>query len=158
MNVSTKWLIDLVPGLAGGPEEISEHLALRGAPVDDITSPGRDLSDIIIGRVIRARQHPNADRLKVCDVDVGEEEIKKVVCGANNVRENLKVVFAPIGSTIPSNGLILKKKDIRGYTGEGMLCSYEELCLEGKSDGIIELDNNYDVGSNVCCSMYVLCL
>ena len=55
--------------------------------------------------------------------------------------ENLKVVFAPLGATIPSSGLILKKKEIRGYTGEGMLCSGEELCLEDDSDGIIELSN-----------------
>ena len=66
MNVSVRWLRDLVPGLEGTPEELSEHLALRGAPVDSVTSPGEDLRDIIIGRVIRAQQHPNADRLRVC--------------------------------------------------------------------------------------------
>ena len=74
------------------------------------------------------------------------KKIVSVVCGAANVRKSLKVVFAPLGATIPSSGLVLKKEEIRGYTGEGMLCSAEELCLEEDSDGIIELSNDAPKG------------
>ena len=72
MNVSTRWLKDMVPGLAGTPEELAGHLALRGAPVEAISSPGDGLGDIVVGRVIKAVQHPNADRLSLCEVDSGD--------------------------------------------------------------------------------------
>lgn len=146
MNVSTKWLIDLVPGLAGGPEEISEHLALRGAPVDDITSPGRDLSDIIIGRVIRARQHPNADRLRVCEVDNGEETVQ-IVCGAPVVKDGACYPLAPVGSILPGDFKI-KRSKIRGEVSHGMLCSAKELGLGDDHSGIMELVGDFTPGES----------
>ena len=134
MNVSTRWLKDLVPGLEGTPEAISEHLALRGAPVDDITSPGDELRDIIIGRVIRAQQHPNADRLRICEVDNGTETIQ-IVCGAPVVKDGAFYPLAPVGAVLPGDFKI-KKSKIRGEVSQGMLCSARELGLGDDHDGI----------------------
>ncbi|MGY8777924.1 MAG: YtpR family tRNA-binding protein, partial [Longimicrobiales bacterium] len=127
MNVSTRWLKDMVPGLAGTPEELSVHLALRGAPVEEISSPGDGLADIVIGKVLKAEQHPNADRLKVCEVD-GGDGIVQVVCGAPNVTADRYYPFAPIGSLLPGDFKI-KKAKIRGELSQGMLCSARELGL-----------------------------
>ena len=85
MNVSYRWLRDMVPGLELTPEQLAEHLALRGALVEEITSPGAELADIVVGMVIETIQHPNADRLSLCTVDGGAGEVK-VVCGAPNVK------------------------------------------------------------------------
>ena len=124
---------------------ISNSLTNLGLEVESIKNPADKLKDFIIAEIIDVNPHPNADKLSICKVDLGKKTVS-VVCGAANVRKNLKVVFAPLGATIPSSGLILKKKEIRGYTGEGMLCSGEELCLEDDSDGIIELSNGAPKG------------
>ena len=146
MNVSTRWLKDLVPGLEGTPEIISEHLALRGAPVDDITSPGDALRDIIIGRVIKAQQHPNADRLRVCEVDNGTETIQ-IVCGAPVVKDGAFYPLAPVGAVLPGDFKI-KKSKIRGEVSQGMLCSAKELGLGQDHDGILELDGQFTPGGS----------
>ena len=85
MNVSYRWLLDMVPGLALSPEELAEHLALRGAPVEGIVAPGAELADVVVGKVLTAEQHPNADRLSLCTVD-GGSGVVSVVCGAPNVK------------------------------------------------------------------------
>jgi phenylalanyl-tRNA synthetase beta chain len=126
-------------------EKISNSLTSLGLEVESITDPSKDLEGFIIAKIIEITQHPNADRLKICKVKIEDKEFS-VVCGASNVKEGLKTVFAPIGTTIPSSGLVLKKKDIRGYTGEGMLCSEEELGFESQSSGIIELSDDAPVG------------
>ena len=119
---------------------ISNSLTNLGLEVESIHDPADKLKDFIIAEIIEVNRHPNAEKLSICKVDLGKKNVS-VVCGAANVRKNMKVVFAPLGATIPSSGLVLKKKEIRGYAGEGMLCSGEELCLEEDSDGIIELSN-----------------
>lgn len=146
MKFSLSWLsehIELMPDVS--LDIISKSLTSLGLEVEAINDLSSDLKDFIIAKIIKINPHPNADRLNICEVDIGNKKVS-VVCGATNVKENLRVVFAPIGSTIPLNGMVLKKKDIRGFTGEGMLCSYEELCLEGKSDGIIELAEEAPIG------------
>jgi phenylalanyl-tRNA synthetase beta chain len=144
LNVSTRWLKDMVPGLAGTPEELSVHLALRGAPVEEISSPGDGLGDIVIGKVLKAEQHPNADRLKVCEVD-GGDGIVQVVCGAPNVTADTYYPFAPIGSLLPGDFKI-KKAKIRGEVSQGMLCSAKELGLGVEHDGILELSGSFTPG------------
>lgn len=146
MNVSTQWLIDLVPGLAAKPEDMSEHLALRGAPVEGITSPGKDLGDIIIGRVVRARKHPNADRLRVCEVDNGSEVVQ-VVCGAPVVKDGACYPLAPVGAILPGDFKI-KKSKIRGEVSQGMLCSAKELGLGDDHSGIMELVGDLTPGKS----------
>ena len=126
-------------------DKISNSLTSLGLEVESITDPSKGLEGFIIAKIIEITQHPNADRLKICKLKTEDKEFS-VVCGASNVKEGLKAVFAPIGTIIPSSGLVLKKKDIRGYTGEGMLCSEEELGFEAKSSGIIELSDDAPVG------------
>ncbi|MDE3014953.1 MAG: phenylalanine--tRNA ligase subunit beta, partial [Gemmatimonadota bacterium] len=146
MNVSTRWLKDIVPGLQGTPEEISEHLALRGAPVEGITSPGDELGDIIIGRVVKAVQHPNADRLRVCEVDNGTETVQ-IVCGAPVVKDGAFYPLAPVGAVLPGDFKI-KKSKIRGEVSQGMLCSAKELGLGDDQDGILELVGDFTPGAS----------
>lgn len=146
MNVSTRWLKDLVPGLDGTPAEIAEHLALRGAPVDEISSPGDELRDIIVGRVVRAVQHPNADRLRVCEVDNGQEVVQ-IVCGAPVVKDGAFYPLAPVGAVLPGDFKI-KKSKIRGEVSQGMLCSAKELGLGIDHDGILELDGEFTPGES----------
>ena len=144
MNISMRWLLDMVPGLDGTAEELAEHLALRGAPVDDISSPGAELGDIVIGRVVSAKQHPNADRLSLCEVD-GGDGIVQVVCGAPNVKGGAWYPFAPVGAVLPGDFKI-KKAKIRGEVSQGMLCSAKELGLGVDHDGILELAGDFEPG------------
>ena len=146
MKFSLSWLsehIDFIPDIS--LDTISKSLTSLGLEVESIKDISLGLEDFIIAEIVNIKPHPNADRLNICYIELGDKKVP-VVCGAKNVKKNLKVVFAPIGSTIPLNNMVLKKKDIRGFTGEGMLCSYEELCLSERSDGIIELPEDAPVG------------
>ena len=89
--------------------------------------------------MLSSEKHPNADRLKVCDVDIGKKETVKVVCGAPNAKQNLITVYAPPGAIIPKNQMKLSVSKIRGVTSYGMLCSEAELKLSDESEGITEL-------------------
>jgi len=144
MKVSARWIRDLVPGLKASAKEMADRLALRGAPVEEITSPGEGLADIVIGKVVTAQPHPNADRLTLCTVD-GGEGIVQVVCGAPNVRTGGVYPFAPVGAVLPGD-FAIKKAKIRGETSEGMLCSAKELGLGGDHSGILELDGDLAPG------------
>jgi phenylalanyl-tRNA synthetase beta chain len=144
MNISLRWLKDMVPGLGGSAEEIAEHLALRGAPVEEISSPGADLADIVVGKVLAAEQHPNADRLRVCQVE-GGEGVVQVVCGAPNVEAGTYYPFAPVGAVLPGDFKI-KKAKIRGEVSQGMLCSARELGLGQDHDGILALEGEFTPG------------
>ena len=146
MKFSLSWIsehIEFIPDITA--EIIANSLTNLGLEVESIHNPADKLKDFIIAEIIEVDSHPNADKLSICKVDLGKT-IVSVVCGATNVRKNLKVVFAPLGATIPYSGLVLKKKEIRGYTGEGMLCSAAELCLEEDSEGILELSNDAPKG------------
>jgi phenylalanyl-tRNA synthetase beta chain len=148
LKFSLSWIsdhIEFIPNIT--TEIISNSLTSLGLEVEAITDPSRGLKNFTIARILKVSQHPNADRLSICQLEIGNKKVS-VVCGAPNVKNNLKAVFAPIGAIIPSSGLVLKKKDIRGFTGEGMLCSLEELGFEEKSNGIIELSGDAPVGEN----------
>jgi len=147
LKFSLSWVsehIEFKPNIT--MENISNSLTSLGLEVEKIIDPSKNFKNFIIAQIIEVSSHPNADRLSICKVDTGSSRVS-VVCGASNVKENLKVVFAPIGTMIPSSGLVLKKKDIRGFTGEGMLCSSEELGLEKKNEGIIELSEEAPIGN-----------
>ena len=124
-------------------QKITETLNKIGLEVETIQPIKNELSDFLVAKVIKVEKHPNADRLKVCDVDIGEKNILKVVCGATNVRDGLLTIYAPPGSTIPKNNMKLEVSKIRGITSYGMLCSGAELNLSDESKGIISLDNKY---------------
>ena len=121
--------------------EIIDKLTNIGLEVEDIKENSGELSEFKIAKIIKAEKHPNADKLKVCDVNIGSNEILKVVCGAPNAREGLVTIYAPPGSIIPKTKFQLKIAKIRGVESKGMLCSESELNLSNESDGIIEIKN-----------------
>lgn len=120
-------------------EEITDKLTAIGLEVEDVLDPAAKLRDFLIARVVSADKHPNADKLKVCQVDLGTGERVQVVCGAPNAREGLIGVFAAPGTYIPGIGVTLSKAEIRGVESAGMLCSERELELSDEHTGIIEL-------------------
>jgi phenylalanyl-tRNA synthetase beta chain len=145
MKFTLSWLRDHLDTTAS-LDTITERLTGIGLELEGVTNPGAALAPFRIGHIIEAVQHPNADRLRACTVDAGEGPVS-VVCGAPNARTGIKVVFAPIGATIPASGLVLKAGDIRGVASNGMLCSARELGLGEDHDGIIELPDDAPVGA-----------
>ena len=121
--------------------EIINHLTNIGLEVEGIKENSGEMSAFKVARIIKTEKHPNADKLKVCDVSLGGSEILKVVCGAPNAREGLVTIYAPPGAVIPKTKFELKVAKIRGIESRGMLCSESELNLSNESDGIIELKN-----------------
>ena len=122
--------------------EIIEKLTDVGLEVESFEKVSSDLDNFKVAKIINAEQHPNADKLKVCDVDIGEQDTVKVVCGAPNAKKDLLTVYAGPGSVIPKNNMKLAVSKIRGVTSYGMLCSESELNLSDESDGITELKSN----------------
>lgn len=119
--------------------EVRDTLTMLGLEVEGITDPAEALKGFVVGYVVEAVQHPNADRLRVCKVDTGSGTIVQVVCGAPNARTGMKGIFAPPGSYIPGTDLHLKVGKIRGEESNGMLCSSRELQLGDDHSGIIDL-------------------
>ncbi len=124
---------------------IGDALTSIGLEVEGITDHAARLAPFTVAYVVEAKQHPNADKLRVCLVDTGHEKIQ-VVCGAPNARTGMKGVFAASGTTIPGTGLHLKKSLIRGEESNGMLCSEREMGLSDEHDGIIELPEDAPLG------------
>ena len=145
MNLSFRWLREIAPSIDASPAVVAERLAMLGAPVDDVVSLGGGLADIRVGRVREVREHPNADRLRLCLVEGGAEPVQ-VVCGAANVKEGAYYPFAPVGSTLPG-GMKLKKVKLRGEASEGMLCSARELELGRDHEGIMTLHGEWTPGT-----------
>ncbi len=131
--------------------ELIEKLTDVGLEVESYENLSTNLDSFKVAKIINAEQHPNADRLKICDVDLGQESNVKVVCGAPNAKKDLLTVYAGPESIIPKNNMKLAVSKIRGVTSYGMLCSESELNLSNESDGIIELKSiNYSdkIGKN----------
>ena len=116
-----------------------EKLTDIGLEVESYEYLNSDLDNFKVAKIINAEQHPNADRLRICDVDIGQENTVKVVCGAPNAKKDLLTVYAGPGSIIPKNKMKLTVSKIRGVTSYGMLCSESELNLSDESEGITEL-------------------
>ncbi len=138
MKITYDWLKDHLKTNAK-EDKLLEKLTDIGLEVESIENLSEGLDLFKIAKIIKTEKHPNADRLKVCDVDIGDKEIKKVVCGAANAREGLLTVYAPPDAIIPKNKTKLVVAKIRDVTSYGMLCSESELNLSDESDGIIEL-------------------
>ncbi|MEX0856373.1 MAG: phenylalanine--tRNA ligase subunit beta [Gemmatimonadota bacterium] len=147
MKVSLRWLQAIVPGLHGSPAELSDRLASRGCPVESVTPLGAGLDDIRVARVRSVRPHPNADRLRICEVEDGSGTVQ-VVCGAPNVTEGGVYPFAPVGAVLPGGSRIGKAK-LRGETSEGMLCSERELGLGPGEAGLMVLHPDLEPGASL---------
>ncbi len=127
-------------------ETIAETLTRLGLEVEEVVDRSKALAPFSVAYVVEAKQHPNADRLRVCQVDTGAG-IVQVVCGAPNARTGMKGVFAPPGTHIPGTGIDLKRSLIRGEESNGMLVSERELGLSDEHDGIIELPDDAALGA-----------
>ncbi|MCH5373947.1 MAG: phenylalanine--tRNA ligase subunit beta, partial [Planctomycetes bacterium] len=128
-----------------GTEELAHQLTMLGHEVDGVDFDGRGLEDVVIAEVVECARHPDADKLSVCKVSDGGDDLIDIVCGAPNVRKGLRTPLAKPGTTLP-NGMKLRKAKIRGVVSNGMLCSAEELGLGDVSDGIMELPADAVVG------------
>jgi phenylalanyl-tRNA synthetase beta chain len=147
MKFTLSWLkdhLDTTATLA----EIELALTSVGLEVEAIKDPSANLDGFIVGHVLEAEKHPNADKLKLCKVDTGTTVIQ-VVCGAPNARAGLKVILAQPGTRIPHNGEVLKKGNVRGVESQGMMCSWRELAISEDHDGIAELAIDITVGARL---------
>src|ERR1700727_2243736 len=144
MKFTLSWLKDHLDTSAS-LAEIVDALTRVGLEVESVEDPALKYDGFVVASVIEAKQHPNADRLKVCIVDAGQGQVQ-VVCGAPNARTGMKGVFSAAGTYIPGKKLTLAKGVIRGVESNGMLCSAAELELGDNHDGIIELPEPAPVG------------
>ena len=140
MIITLPWLKEHLKTKAK-ENEIIDKLTNLGLEVEGIKESSGELSKFKIAKILKTEKHPNADKLKVCDVSIGGGEVLKVVCGASNAREGLITIYAPPGAIIPKTKFQLKIAKIRGVESRGMLCSESELNLSNESEGIIEINN-----------------
>ena len=150
MKITTAWLKDHLDTKLS-ENQIIDKLTDIGLEVEGVNSQSGELDEFIIAKILKAEKHPDADRLRVCDVDIGSDEPVKVVCGAPNAKEGLLTIYAPPGAVVPKSQMKLVVSKIRGVTSYGMLCSESELNLSNESDGIAELlPEKYDkkIGEN----------
>ncbi len=150
MQISYNWLKQFIK-LDIDPEETAEILTNLGLEVEGIEafeSLKGGLKGVVVGHVIACEQHPNADKLRITKVDLGNgEPAVQIVCGAPNVAEGQRVVVAKIGAVMPS-GLVIQHSELRGVPSEGMICSARELALPNapQEKGILVLDEGYEIG------------
>ncbi len=146
MNISEQWLREWVsPSLA--TDDLAHQITMAGLEVDSIEPVAGSFSGVVVGEVISAEQHPDADKLRVCQVNTGNE-IVQIVCGAPNARAGLKAPLARLGAVLPGD-FTIKKAKLRGVESQGMLCSGEELGLSEDSDGLMELAADAPVGADI---------
>ena len=147
MIVSENWLrewLDLKLDIDG----LVDCLTMAGLEVDSVTPAGPTLNQVVVGKILDVREHPQAERLKVCHIDVGEKQTLEVVCGAPNAKIDLYAPFATVGAALPS-GTIIKRSEIRGIVSNGMLCSARELDLGDDATGLFELGTDAKPGQSV---------
>ncbi|QPL54771.1 phenylalanine--tRNA ligase subunit beta [Vibrio navarrensis] len=144
MKFSESWLREWVnPAIT--TDELTHQITMAGLEVDDVLPVAGEFNGVKVGHVVECGQHPDADKLRVTKVDVGEAELLDIVCGAANCRQGLKVAVATVGATLPGDFKI-KKAKLRGQPSHGMLCSFTELGIDVESNGIMELAQDAPVG------------
>ena len=147
MKFTLNWLFDHLE-TDKTLQEITNKLSMIGLEVEEIDDKSEKLKDFIIAKVVDARPHPNADRLKILSVDDNSGNLHQVICGAPNARKDLVGVFAKPGMYIPGTNLKLTVGEIRGEKSYGMMCSERELEISDEHDGIIELESDAKIGEN----------
>ncbi len=147
MKVSESWLSEWVNTPLKGAD-LAEKLTMAGLEVDEVSPAAGAFTQVTVAHVIETSAHPKADKLTICKVDVGEAEPVQIVCGASNVRANLKVALARPGATLPGD-IQIKEAALRGELSQGMICSSSELGLEESSEGILELPNAAPIGTPI---------
>ena len=145
MNVSVKWLKEYVD-FDLSPEALAERLLMLGMEIESIKQLGEGLDRVVVGRISTVEKHPQADKLVLCNVDVGSGTDTQIVCGAPNAREGLVAPVALVGAQLP-NGLTIKRAKIRGEESQGMLCSEQELAISDEASGLMELPDDTQIGA-----------
>lgn len=146
MKFSESWLREWV-NPAVTTDELTHQITMAGLEVDDVLPVAGTFTGVKVGHVVECGQHPDADKLRVTKVDVGEEELLDIVCGAPNCRQGLKVAVATVGAVLPGDFKI-KKAKLRGQPSHGMLCSFSELGIDVESNGIMELAEDAVIGTD----------
>jgi phenylalanyl-tRNA synthetase beta chain len=148
MRISLNWLRELVD-CDLSPQELDEKLTMAGFEVESIEDRRTWAEGVVVGHILTAERHPNADKLQVCKVDIGAPEPLQIVCGAANARQGLFVPVATIGTYLPTIDLKLRPTKLRGERSEGMICSLAEIGLAKESSGIHEFPESVTVGADV---------
>ena len=146
MKFSEQWLRQWV-AIEAGTQELVDKITMAGLEVDDVEPVAGEFSGIVVGEIIACEQHPDADKLRVTQVNAGSESFQ-VVCGAPNARVGLKAPFATVGAVLPGN-FNIKKAKLRGVESFGMLCAEEEMGMAESSDGLMELPADAPVGQDI---------
>lgn len=147
MKFSKSWLDEWLQ-VKIGAEQLAEQITMAGLEVDSVEPVAGVFNNVVVGEVVECAQHPDADKLRVTKVNVGESELLDIVCGAPNCRQGLKVAVAKIGAVLPGD-FEIKKAKLRGQPSHGMLCSYSELGIPVEANGIIELPLDAPVGCDL---------
>ena len=153
MLVSLEWLKDYVNTQDLAPEVLAEKITRSGIEVDAVIDRASGMEKVVVGHVVSKEKHPEADKLNICQVDVGEAELQQIICGAPNVDAGQKVIVARPGAHLPG-GIKIKKAKLRGHESNGMICSLQELGIEGKlvpkayAEGIYVLPADAEPGSD----------
>jgi phenylalanyl-tRNA synthetase beta chain len=149
MMISLKWISDFVDvnDFFSKPQELAALLTAAGLEIEAIQDAATAFKNVVVGHIVEKGQHPDADRLTLCRVDVGEKESKQIVCGARNHKQGDKVVVALPGAILPGN-FEIKLSKIRGVESSGMLCSQKELGFSEESEGILILPADAPVGKS----------
>ncbi len=144
MKLSYNWLKEFLPGLKKSPEELAEILSMKVAEVEEVVKLGKEFDGIVVAEILEVRHHPQADKLKIAVVDIGNEKME-IVCGAPNIKPGQKVPLALEGAHLP-DGMEIKTAVIRGVESKGMLCAEDELGLGSDHQGILILDPKAKIG------------
>lgn len=151
MKISEQWLRQWV-NPANSSEQLADQLTMAGLEIDDRYAVARPFKGVVVGEVVSVEPHPDADRLRVTQVNVGGDELLQIVCGAPNVRVGMKAPVATIGAVLPTTdnkGFQIKASELRGIASNGMLCSASEIDLVDDIDGLLELPDDAPIGIDI---------
>src|SRR5882757_1020130 len=146
MKFTLSWLKEHLDTNASA-DEVVAAMTMAGLEVEHVENPAAKLAQFSVAKIVEAVQHPNADRLRVCQVDTVDGR-KEIVCGASNARAGLTTIYAPIGAYVPGSGVTLEARPVRGVVSNGMLCSAAELETASEAEGIMELPDALAVGQS----------
>ena len=159
MLISNEWLKDYVNANVS-VEDLAERITSTGIEVDDIIDYTKDIKNLVVGYVQSKEKHPDADKLNICQVDIGEEEAVQIVCGAPNIDAGQHVIVAKVGGRLPG-GIKIKRAKLRGERSEGMICSLQEIGISSNvvpkayENGIFVFPNEVEPGTDALTALYL---
>src|SRR5450755_189655 len=147
MKVTYRWLKEFTP-ISASPGELAAQLTMAGLEVESLAPVAPPFSGVVVGEVLQANRHPDADKLSLCQVTTDGKNRLQIVCGAKNARAGLKVAVAQVGAQLP-NDITIQRATLRGQESNGMLCSARELGLGEEHDGVMELVASLPLNQNL---------